>query len=228
MSARRTTGRSPARDIRLVRAIVHEAGNLLAAVRLSGHFLGRDLSARDRHSMSRDVELLASQAGALLAQIRPLLVGSSDRRGHVPVASLLQGIGGVVEGGVAEGRLQVASGRGLPDVLVDADAVHQLLVLLVSSALAETMPSGRVRVTARLEGRRVLLAVADGGPHLERPGSRQTGRGRSLFIAVADAVLRESGGRLRLAPRRRGNQLELLLPTTPASRARKRKPARGR
>jgi len=207
---------SRARDVRLARAIVHEAGNLLAAVRLSGHFLGRDLARRERASMSRDIELLAGQAGALLAQIRPLLGGSADR-GRVPTAALLEGIGGVVDGGVAENRLKIARGRGVPDVRVDSDAVHQLLVLMVSAALAESQPDGRVQVKAKLDGRRVILSVTDEGRKLQMPSRKgATGRGRELTLAVGDAVLRQNGGQLRLKERRRGNEVEIVLPAVTA------------
>jgi C4-dicarboxylate-specific signal transduction histidine kinase len=207
---------SRAREVRLVRAIVHEAGNLLAAVRLSGHFLGGELAGDERIGMSRDIELLAGQAGALLAQIRPLLTASTERV-RVPTAALLEGIGGVVDGGVAEGRLKVARGRGLADVRVDADAVHQLLVVLVSAALAEGPAESRVQVKAREEGRRVVLSVTDDGTRLEMPSRKGgTSRGRELTLAVADAVLRANGGRLALAKRRRGNQVELWLPAVTA------------
>lgn len=207
---------SRSRHVRLVRAIVHEAGNLLAAVRLSGHFLGRELAPGERIGMSRDIELLAGQAGALLAQIRPLLTTSTERV-RVPTAALLEGIGGVVDGGVAEGRLKIARGRGLPDVRVDADAVHQLLVLLVSAALAESPPEGRVQVKARAEGRRVILSVTDDGTRLEMPPRKvAASRGRELTLAVADVVLRGNGGRIVLAERRRGNQVELALPAVAA------------
>lgn len=52
-----------ARAFELVRPLCHEVGNLLAAIRLSGHVLGTDLAPGDRTGTAHDVENLAAQAG---------------------------------------------------------------------------------------------------------------------------------------------------------------------
>ncbi len=203
-----------------MRALLHEVANAVAAIRLSGYFLGTALSEPDRVSMARDVELLASQAGALLAAVRPVLAPSDDRRARVEVLELLDGILGLVEGGVAPGRLVVARSRGLPAVHVDADALQHLLVLLVTYALLSGRPGGRVRVRARKVGSRVAFSVTDAGTPVGAVPVAPA-RGRELALQLAASVLQSSGGSLRTVPRRRGNEVLLLVPQAP-------KPARKR
>ena len=53
-------------------------------------------------------------------------------------------------------------------------------------------------------------------------------RTRELGVVLADAVLRNMGGRARLAPRRRGNQVELSLPAVRAPSPGVRRPRAGR
>ena len=196
---------------------------------MSGHFLGTELSARERAAMSRDVERLTSQAAALLGQIRPLTEGTSDRRTRVKVAAVLRGLASSVEGAVADDLLRVASGRGLPEVRVDVDALHHLLVALVAAAVGDSRTGARVRVTAKSEGARVIVAVIDEAPQIELPTEPSRSlQGRELGLALAETTLRSMGARVRLAPRRRGNQVELSLPTVRASSAGARRPRAGR
>ena len=227
--SRRTQARANPLSSGLVRALVHEVGNLLAAARISGHFLGTELSAGERESMSRDAERLTSQAAALLGQIRPLTEGSADRRARVKVAALLRGLAEALEGAIADEQLRVATGRGLPEVRVDSDAIHKVLVGLVTAAVSES-GDARVRVTARAEGSRVILAVIDELSAIDLPKqpALHALRSRELGVVLADAVLRNMGGRARLAPRRRGNQVELSLPAVRAPSPGVRRPRAGR
>ena len=213
----------------LVRALLHEVGNLLAAARMSGHFLGTELTKPERAAMSRDVERLTSQAAALLGQMRPLTEGASDRRTRVKVAAVLHGLASAVEGAMPDDRFRVASGRGLPEVRVDAGALQHVLVALATAAVGDSKPGGRVRVTARAEGARVILAVIDEAPGIELPAEASRAlRGRELGLMLADAILRTMGARVRMAPRRRGNQVELLLPAVRTANGGARRPRAGR
>ncbi|MDX1648910.1 MAG: hypothetical protein R3263_03565 [Myxococcota bacterium] len=207
-------GPSPAT---LLRPLCHEIGNLLAAIRLSGHLL-RDGGTRDeRVRTAREVEQLAAQAGALLAQIRPLFEGVAESRIRVTTESLLAAASRAVEEGVPEGvRLRIGTGRDLPDVRVDSEALHNLLVTLLLGALEAVPSGGRVRLEAgtATEGRRVVLTLQDDAAPLELDGRRaEMGRGRELTVRLAAAVIKASGGRVRVASgARRGNRIELWLP----------------
>lgn len=202
----------PHRD--LVAALCHDVGNLLAAVRLSAHLLSVDNAETDRISTSGDIEDLAVLAGALLAHVRPLLAGATIARVPVSPAEVLMALTRALKdrdlGGAA---LSIARGRNLPDVRVDPDALYHLLLTLVHGSLAAA-PDGRVRVSAKHIGRRVILSVSDDGRQVDldeiRGGS--TPSGRELAIRVADAVLRLMGGRASAELQRRGTRIDLFLP----------------
>ncbi len=198
-----------------MRALCHDVGNLLAAVRLSAHLLSNDIVETDRLSLSRDIEDLSAQAGALLAQVRPLLAGTTLTRLPVSPAEVLMALcRALVEGRTGDATLSIARGRNLPDVRVDPDALYHILLLLVRGSLEAVAPDGRVRVSGRHQGRRVILSVTDDGRPLDLDQVRRgpTPRGRELAIRVADAVLRLMGGRAAAEPQKRGSRIDLFLP----------------
>ncbi len=211
------------------RALVHEIANLLAAIRMSGHFLASNLPAAERAALARDIERLTCQSGALLGQLRPLLDETTDHRANVSAASLLAGLAAALEGAIAPERLRVAKGRTLPEVRVDADAIHQVLIALVTAATGDSAATAAVRVTARRDGGRVILSVIDEAKKLELAHeSGSSLRGRELSFVLADAVLRTMGGRVKLGNRRRGNQIELWLPVARTSIAATSRPVKRR
>jgi signal transduction histidine kinase len=199
----------------LVRALCHDVGNLLAAVRLSAHVLRTDIGELERVSISRDIEDLSAHAGALLAHVRPLLAGASVARTPVSPAEILGAITRAFEDKEREGAsLSVTRGRNLSDVRVDPDALYHLLLTLVRGSLEAAAPAGRVRVAARQQGRRVVLSVLDDGRamNLEEVWSGSVPRGRELAVRVADVVVRRMGGRVSAESRRRGTRIDLWLP----------------
>jgi signal transduction histidine kinase len=199
----------------LVRALCHDVGNLLAAVRLSAHLLANDIAETDRLSVSRDVEELAALAGALLAQVRPLLAGATLARVRVSPAEVLTALNRALnDRRIGGATLSIARGRNLPDVRVDPDALYHLLLTLVHGSLEAAAPDGRVRVSAKHQGRRVILSVSDDGRQVDLDELRRgsTPRGRELAIRVADAVLRLMGGRAAAELQRRGTRIDLFLP----------------
>jgi signal transduction histidine kinase len=211
------TGRRPPaarEDGALVGLLCHEVGNLLAGLRLSGHLLAELSDADERRHVAGDVERLAAQAGALVAQLRVLQRGDEPQRARVAASDLLAAVAHDVAGALlGRVRLDVARGRGLPALRVEPDLAHRVLVGIVLAAVEAASPSGRVRVTARGEGRRVCIRVADDGRRPEDPATgRAARRGRPLHVRVADAVLRRSGGRATLATTRSGTRVELWLP----------------
>ena len=199
----------------LIRALCHEVGNLLAAVRLTAHLDSTEIAGRDRVSASREIEDLAAQAGTLLAHVRPLLAGAGIVRVPVSPAEVLMAVSRALKESEERGAaLSIARGRNLPDVRVDPDALYHLLLTLIRGAQEGAAPDGQVRVSAKHQGRRVILSVSDSGRPLEfdEIQSGAMPRGRELTVRVADAVLRLMGGRATVEPQRRGNRIELSLP----------------
>jgi nitrogen-specific signal transduction histidine kinase len=199
----------------LVRALCHDVGNLLAGVRLSAHLLSNDIAETDRLSLSGDIEDLAAQAGALLAQVRPLLAGATLARVPVSPAEVLIALSRALKERKTEGAtLSITRGGKLPDVRVDPDALYHMLLLLVRGSLEAVAPDGGVRVSGKHQGRRVILSVTDDGRPLDLDEIRcgPTPTGRELTFRVADAVLRLMGGRATAELQRRGSRIDLFLP----------------
>lgn len=195
------------------RALLHEVGNLLAASRLNAHFLSDALPDEDRQRMAREVQLLSTQAGALLQLLRRLRFGAPpDRRATGSPVQVLRGVGDALSGCHVEDRLLIAAGRGLPDVRVEPDVLHTCLVALVGDALAATAPAGRVRVRAAIAEKRVILTVLDAGEPVRLPRrAPPPTRGRALTAGVVAEVLRAAGARLVPGSRPRSNQQDLVL-----------------
>ena len=199
----------------LVRALCHDVGNLLAAVRLSAHLHPSAGTEAERVAASREIEELAAQAGSLLAHVRPLLAGSSIGRLRVSPGEVLSAVTRALKDReMGNATLSIARGRSLPDVRVDPDALYHLLLTLIRGSLEAVAPDGRVRVSARHQGRRVILSVIDSGRQIDldelRWGSAPSGR--ELAVRIADAVLRLMGGRASAELERRGTRVDLFLP----------------
>lgn len=214
----RTAARSLPRRVldppSLPRDTFHELANRLSMLRLTAHVEGRERSGRAAAPL-REIEELAAQCGALLAATRSLVGFRPGSRQRVAPVTILDGLAGALADRCSDRvSLRVVRSRGLPDVRVDAELLHHLLIALAYGALEAVRPRGRVRLSARKAGGRVALvleddaepidlAIADGAP----PRA-----GRALGLRLATALLARSGARVALAPLRRGNRIELLLP----------------
>ena len=196
-------GRSAdARRAERVAELVHEVGNVLAAARLEIHLLpGGSDAARDDATAA--LERHVALAGELLALVGPIL-SEGRSRARVSVAEVLAGVAHVLqEPGELPGPLDVAPApRGAPTLRVDLDALHHVLRVLVRTAFAG--PASVVALRAgRRAGRVDFVIEADG---------EATGRGIARVVALADAALRASRGRVTRDATRRGARYRVSLP----------------
>ncbi|MFP5503620.1 MAG: sensor histidine kinase, partial [Candidatus Sericytochromatia bacterium] len=98
----------------------------------------------------------------------------------------------------------------LPELVVDPDRVHQVLLNLLTNAIKFTPEGGRIEVTARRTGSTVRCEVKDSGPGIpealqerifERFGqvdtasTRQAG-GTGLGLSISKAIVDGHGGRI--------------------------------
>jgi PAS domain S-box-containing protein len=108
--------------------------------------------------------------------------------------------------------LQSAVPADLPRIRVDPRALQQMLTNLLSNAVKFTPRSGRVALTARLDGDQVELSVADTGMGIapkdiakvlepfgqaDNPLSRRQ-QGTGLGLPIVKALVEQSGGSFRL------------------------------
>lgn len=206
--------------VKLALALCHEVGNLLAAARLSAHLVGRESRNEQVAASAEDIETLATQAGAVLAHLRPLLSDDPAARVHVDPAEVLRAVGASLAHATRRRpSIEVVVRHDLPDVHLDSDALHQLLVTLALSAWNAAPEGGVVRVSASQDDGWVVFALEDDGEawRPEKTDPRVGPRGRALALEVASTLLAHWGGEVHVIPRRAGTRVELRLPPTPPS-----------
>jgi signal transduction histidine kinase len=194
-------------------AVCHEVGNHLAAARLSAHLIGRSRNGREIVDGARTIEGLTTQAAALLATVRPLLRDDGARPGPSSPGRLLEALDLELEAlGVDRGAVQVRIPRRIAEMRAITDLVQPALVNLALSAQGAAGPKGSVRVSARRDGQRVRIRVADDGPpiDLEQVRSRSVQRGRALAVSIAEALVRRAGGKVEVSAGRGGTRVDLL------------------
>jgi signal transduction histidine kinase len=203
---------------RLLVALAHEVGNLLAAVRLSAHLLPHAAEPRERARGARQIEHLAAQAGELLAQVRPLL---ATRRVETTIApaEVLEGVGRALADAPGFEKLSLlAPARPLPDVRVDPDALLQALLALTRGAFDATAEGMPVTLGARRDGKRVSFEITQAGRPIEEPTLGSLPRGRALAVRLAAAALRRDGGDCQAASRAGTTRVRVLVAVAPAAR----------
>jgi signal transduction histidine kinase len=95
----------------------------------------------------------------------------------------------------------------LPDVSVDARRIGQVVSNLVRNAIKFTPQDGMIRLSARQQGRQIMVCVADTGPgipaeHLAKvfdrfwrvPGTQKQGTG--LGLSIAKGIVEAHGGKI--------------------------------
>ena len=109
----------------------------------------------------------------------------------------------------AAGRLRIDPGPNLPAISADPELLSLALRQLIDNALKYSPPSSPIRVTADLEGERVVIRVADRGPGIperergrifdkfyRRGGARDRVPGTGLGLYIAREIIRTHGGDL--------------------------------
>jgi len=212
----------------LVLAICHEVGNLLAAARLSAHLLPR--TGEEDKGMAEALEDLAAQAGWLLSHVRPLLTDDPESRIRVSPSSVLGAVARALRhgsGAASEPEVQIPD--GLPDVRVDPDALHHVLLTLVRSG-REAMEGGKETIVSaqRSKGGSVVFTVFDGAARARARGGPPAAppRGRVLALEIARALAERDGGAMTSRITSAGTVVALAFPRVPARRAISRKPRR--
>lgn len=111
----------------------------------------------------------------------------------------------------------VTEGRGeMPSVLADGRGLRTVLANLMQNAIAFSPDKGQVRVSARLDGGEVEIAIEDEGegvdphelPRLMAPFEQgenaltRRSEGAGLGLPISELTCRAMGGRLRLSSRK--------------------------
>ena len=115
-------------------------------------------------------------------------------------------------------------------VLVDADALEQILGNLVGNVEKYAADGGSLEIATRQDGDRLVVTVADRGPGIPRAAARRVfepfvrlsgsvsegASGTGIGLAIARDLARLHGGDLTLEPAGTGARFRVTLATRPA------------
>lgn len=209
--------------------IAHEMNNPLQSV--LGH-LELMLDNDDHHPAHRtELRRAFHDADRAAKIVRNLLVFSGSQRvvhKRVNIEKVLARVIATRE--VALHRAAVKIDRSgtldLPDVSGDAALLHQaLLNVLVNAeqAIGESNPRGRISITTAVEGKMVVLSIADNGggitadvlPRIFDPffTTREVGKGTGLGLAISYAIIQEHHGTITAHSADGGAVFTIHLPT---------------
>jgi cell cycle sensor histidine kinase DivJ len=215
----------------------HELRTPLNAVIGFSEILNRELFGALGEARYRDYARLIHESGEhLLNVVNDILDMSKIEAGKFKivkepfeVASLVKSCCDLMRH-TAEQRslsLIVDVAPGIPELPADKRACKQMLLNVISNAIKFTDPGGWVRVSARVEGESVELAVADNGigiaeadlPKLGNPFVQANNSydrsydGAGLGLSVVKGLARLHGGQLELASTLgQGTTATILLP----------------
>ncbi len=177
----------------LLLALCHEVGNLLAAARLHSHLLDEDSAAQ--------ISQLAGRAGSLVALVRPLLTPAPVRSAALAPRAVLAGLRrGLDDSDAVQVRIDVESAADLPDVAIDGETLHHLLLAQILAALEERGTAAPLRVAAEALDDGVAFVVAD-APSADAAAEAPGLCGPALGRALAQTILGARGGRVEIQRR---------------------------
>jgi hypothetical protein len=180
--------------VELVCAIAHEVRNHLTAVRLQADTLPHDAAPDELASASDRFHILAELSGALLGQLRALLIGSE--RGICDPADAIDSLRrNLPESFDARVRYELKSAVQTPPVAIESRTLYCLLMTGLIGAFEAAPEDSIVSVSALREGPGVVFSVAAPvRPEIELASASGALAGRRVELACADAILRALGG----------------------------------
>jgi signal transduction histidine kinase len=212
----------------LASRVAHEIKNPLAAVRGyaellltdDGHASGAALRQKAARIIKEESDRINDAVTGLLVAARP--GPEQPVRSVVALEPLVLSALALVETEPGAGRVQADLRDGPLHVRADPDALRGALLNLLRNALESCAGQGDVRVTAGLDGGRVLVEVTDEGAGLSpalgarlfEPFATTKPLGTGLGLVIARSAVEAAGGTLTLTNRadRTGAVARLALP----------------
>jgi signal transduction histidine kinase len=220
------------RRVSFVNQVSHELKTPLTNIRLYAELLAERLDPEDADA-ERYMGVVVSEGQRLGRLIENVLTFGRHQRGALRLRLSRTLADEVVRRAVdgfrpalAERGVAIDLSLGAPeDVLLDADALTQIVDNLLSNVEKYAAQGGQVRVATRLEGARLVLTVADQGPGIpaedrERvfaPFERlqdaltEGAAGTGIGLAIVRELARLHGGDARVLPSERGAVFEVTL-----------------
>ena len=221
--------------VSFVNQVSHELKTPLTSIRMYAELLDDRLEDDDEVSR-RHVKVIVSESRRLSRLIANVLSFARQGRGKLSVHPAPARVDDVVADVVAQFRPQLAArgvdidyhpGAGPDEVLLDADALGQVLGNLLGNVEKYAADTGRVDLTTRRDGDRTTIEVADRGPGIPawarrrvfEPFYRVSARvadgvaGTGIGLSISRELARRHGGDLTLEPADAGARFRLVLRT---------------
>ena len=194
----------------------HELRTPIASIKALGETL-RDGAVREPAVAEDFLEKIGMEVDRLAQMVQEMgdLSGIESgeaplKRGPVNIAEVTARVADRLRAQADRAGLQmgVDVAPGLPPVSADEARIEQVLVNLVHNAIKFTPPGGRIGVSARSEGDRLLVSVSDTGVGISeddlprvferfyKADRARAGGGTGLGLAIARHVVEAHGGRI--------------------------------
>ena len=196
--------------------ISHELRTPLASIKALVDTL-RDGAISDPPAADHFLGRMEIEVDSMTQMVQELLELSRIESGQAPLRLFPCGLGVLIEPAVERLRPQAARAGvlltvvlpdDLPQVMVDADRIRQVVINLVHNAIKFTPPGGYVTVTARAVHDGVVVSVADTGigipaddlprifERFYKADRARSGGGTGLGLAIAKHTVQAHNGRL--------------------------------
>jgi cell cycle sensor histidine kinase DivJ len=235
--ARADSERANAAKSRFLATMSHELRTPLNAIIGFSEMLTKEGELRlDAHRRNEYAKLINDSGNHLLAVVNGILDMSKLETGDFEIRPEPFMLGPVIAGccdllalKASEAGLEliIDSAPDLPEMVADKRAMKQILINLVSNAIKFTNRGGRVTVTARPEGARIMLVVEDNGigigeedlPRLGDPFFQARGSydrrhdGSGLGLSIVKGLVALHGGEFAISSRiGEGTRIEIRMP----------------
>ena len=207
----------------VVAGVAHEINQPMAAIRTHADTAGQYLTRADPEAAARSLNAigrLTERVGAITEELRAFSRKTRSEVVAVDVARAVEGALLLVSARLREQGVEVHVDVA-PDLQVKAERnrLEQVVLNLLQNAAEALDGPGRIELTARPEGRKVVLRVADDGPGLSpevrdrlfTPFTTDKPQGVGLGLVISRDIVAGFGGELTHEPTEKGAAFRIVL-----------------